>query len=224
MMRTSPVRLVALIVSLVGAVTCHVRESGRVDTAALQRTANGPALRITILGTPDDPRRESAREAVAYWNSELLRLGRRLRLALDTTIRGDSVGDDALRGASGEAMRGGGPATTRLLVTLRDIPADVVIALSHTDLISFSVPWRAGSRGVVGVRRSDVPPLSSPNTVRNVIAHELGHVLGLQHNGDSTTLMCGRPAGCRPSAFASDSAHFFPLTTSDEQWLRERWP
>jgi len=63
-----------------------------------------------------------------------------------------------------------------------------------------------------------------PNTVRNVVAHELGHVLGLDHNGDSTTLMCGRPASCRPAAFASDRVRFFPLTGDDDRRLQERWP
>ncbi|MBK7831714.1 MAG: matrixin family metalloprotease [Gemmatimonadetes bacterium] len=67
-------------------------------------------------------------------------------------------------------------------------------------------------------------PLSLPNTVRNVIAHELGHVLGLEHNGDATTLMCGRPASCRPVDFASGNARFFPLTAEDERRLTRRWP
>ena len=121
-------------------------------------------------------------------------------------------------------MFGHGPATAQLRTSLSGVPGDIIIALSDADLISFGVPWRAGSQGIVAVRRSDIPPLSLPNTVRNVVAHELGHVLGLTHNGDSTTLMCGRPASCRPAAFASDTVHFFPLTASDEQWLRKGWP
>src|SRR6185436_8880221 len=129
-----------------------------------------------------------------------------------------------LRAASGEAMFGRGRATSTLQALLSGFPADIVIALSQTDLISFSVPWRARSRGIVGIRRADILPLSLPNTVRNVVAHELGHVLGLTHNFDSSTLMCGRPARCRPAAFASDTARFFPLTTIDEGWIRERWP
>ena len=121
-------------------------------------------------------------------------------------------------------MFGRGPATARLRARLSGVPGDIIIALSDTDLISFGLPWRAGSQGVVAVRRSDILPLSLPNTVRNVVAHELGHVLGLSHNGDAATLMCGRPAPCRPAAFASDTAYFFPLTPQDEERLRERWP
>jgi hypothetical protein len=180
-------------------------------------------MRVTIIANPADPRIAAVREAVAHWNDEFLRLGRRIRLD-SATVRADSIPDDLLRAASGEAMRGGGPATIRLLARLSAAPAGIVVALSRTDLISFSVPWRAGSHGVVGLRRSDVLPLSLPNTVRNVVAHELGHVLGLAHNADASTLMCGRPAPCRPAAFASDSVHFFPLTTADEQRVLERWP
>jgi hypothetical protein len=180
-------------------------------------------MHVTIIGNPADPRIPATREAVAYWNREFLRLGRRIHLD-SVTIRADSIPDNLLRAASGEAMIGGGPATPRLRSALSAVPTGIVIALSQTDLISFSVRWRPGSHGVVGLRRADVLPLSLPNTARNVVAHELGHVLGLDHNADATTLMCGRPAPCRPADFASDSLRFFPLAVADEQRLRERWP
>lgn len=207
--------------AIAGMAAC--RESGRVDPATLEHTATGVRLRVTILGTSHDPRVASVREAIAHWNGELARLGRHVQLD-SGTVRGSSVPDSVLRAAGGEILLGWGPATARLHASLSGVPGDIAIALSNIDLISFGAPWRAGSRGVVAVRRSDIPPLSLPNTLRNVLAHELGHVLGLAHNGDSTTLMCGRPAACRPRAFASDSARFFPLTPSDERRLRERWP
>jgi hypothetical protein len=202
---------------------CRIRETGRVDSAALQQSATGPILRVTILGDARDTRVPPAREAIGHWSSEFHRLGRRLQFD-SGTVRTNSVPDDVVRAAQGEAVFGGGPATSRLLAALSDVPGDIVIILTQADLISFSVQWRSGSKGVVAIRRADILPLSLPNTVRNVVAHELGHVLGLAHNRDSTTLMCGRPASCRPAAFASDTARFFPLTVEDERLIESRWP
>ena len=199
------------------------RSPRRVDASELESDSNGPKLRVVTIGDSGDGRVSSTREAVDHWNREFRRLG--LRVHFDSiVVKQDSIADDLLRAASGEVSFGLGPASRKLLAATADVPADVVIVLSRTDLISFSIRWRAGSHGLVGMRRADVPPLSFPNTVRNVIAHELGHVLGLDHNSDDTTLMCGRPAPCRPIAFTSDSARFFPLTHADEQRLQKRWP
>jgi hypothetical protein len=220
-MQKSHIRRLVTMLPLLAAAAC--RESGRVDAATLEHTAAGVRLHVTILGAATDPRIAPVREAIAHWNGELLRLGRQVQLD-PGTLHDKPVPDDVLRAASGEVVVGRGPAIARLRESLSGEPGDIVIALSNTDLISFGLPWRAGGQGFVAIRRSDIPPLSLPNTVRNVVAHELGHVLGLLHNVDSTTLMCGRPAPCRPAAFASDTVHFFPLTVADEEWLRKRWP
>ena len=217
------IEVYAAVATLCGAVGCGVLDSGRVDSTALQQTPAGPILRVTILGDSSDARLPEAREAIAHWNAEFQRLGRRIQFD-SVRIRPDSVPDAVVRAASGEATYGGGPATYRLRARLARDTGDIIVILTRTDLISFSVRWRPRGKGVVGMRRADIPPLSLPNTVRNVVAHELGHVLGLVHNADSTTLMCGRPAPCRPAAFASSSARFFPLTKPDEQRIRDRWP
>jgi hypothetical protein len=93
---------------LFGAVAC--RDSSRVDAATLENTATGLRLRVTILGTPADPRMAPVREAIAHWNSELLRLGRRVQLD-SGTIRNKSVADEVFRAASKEVMLGRGPAS-----------------------------------------------------------------------------------------------------------------
>ena len=218
-------RRLLVVVILAAAGVYYWRDSGRANTASLERDAAGPRLRVSVVGDTTDARLSAAREAIAFWNREFQRLGRKTHFD-SATVGATRIPDSLLRSASQEtgSIFGRGPATTRLVGSLANVPADIVIALSQTDLISFSVRWRSGSRGVVGIRRADIPPLTLPNTVRNVIAHEIGHVLGLDHNRDSTTLMCGRPASCRPAAFASDSARVFPLTPADERRLQERWP
>jgi hypothetical protein len=218
---SSRVKILGSMAALI-ALACQPRESAPIDSAREPATSKS-TLRITILGDPADSRVAPAREAINHWNSEFSRLGLRLEFDSGTVVRAP-LPEEALRGASaGKGKPWSWLADSRLRTALSSVPGDIVIALSLTDLISFSVPWRPDRKGVVGMRRADMPPLSLPNTVRNVVAHEIGHVLGLRHNADSTTLMCGRPAPCRPAAFASERAHFFPLTTADEEALQRRW-
>jgi len=66
--------------------------------------------------------------------------------------------------------------------------------------------------------------MTLPNVARNVVAREIGHAIGLSHNSDPTTLMCGRPAPCRPNTFSSPVEEFFPLTIEEKAALLRMYP
>src|SRR5215475_3420718 len=89
-------------------------------------------------------------------------------------------------------------------------PGAIVVVLSDGEFISHvnSLP---GGQGAVAM-------------IRNVMAHELGHAIGLNHNSDPAMLMCGRPAPCRPPLFASQTPHYFPLNALDRSRLLAMYP
>jgi hypothetical protein len=89
---------------------------------------------------------------------------------------------------------------------------------------SFTSPFDANSKRVIGIRGLKFAPMNLPNVVRNVIAHKLGHAIDLGHNSDPAMLMCGRPAPCRPVLFRSNQPRLFPLTDTQRQQLIAMYP
>jgi hypothetical protein len=174
---------------------------------------------ISVVAEPGDPRREAVREAVAFWNRTFAELGTPFRLG-DVRWVTDSVPDGDLQSLARQVRRYN-PRPT-IPESIERYPGDLLVVLSNASFISFTA--MRGDRVVIGIKDASTPPLSLPNVVRNVIAHELGHAVGLDHNRDPQLLMCGRPAPCRPDGFESTSPRIFPLSAGERSQLLELYP
>jgi hypothetical protein len=176
---------------------------------------------IVVCGKEGDPRIQLVSEAVDFWNKTLAEIGSGFRLG-PVTHTEEMVPADELAARSQSVL-----ARQRALApsaSLTKIKGDLIVVLSDGDFVSFTGPFLSDGRRLVGIRGYQVPPLTLPNVARNVIAHELGHAIGLGHNDDPRNLMCGRPASCRPDAFRSNVEHYFPLMEEEKQFLLTLYP
>lgn len=162
------------------------------------------SISVAVVGADAaDPRWGATEEAVGYWNDQLAEIGAGIRLGPLTRLV---------------------QPVPQFPTELASLPGDIIVVLSMLDFISFGHPWSPGQKGLVEISRPDVWPRSLPNVLRNLLAHDLGQVLGLGHNDDPAMLMCGRPAACRPNLFTSEAKRFFPLTEAEKTTLCQSWP
>jgi Dual-action HEIGH metallo-peptidase len=170
-----------------------------------------------------DPRIQLAVEAIDFWNRQLAGIATPFRFG-GVTHTTEKIPTSYLERLSAAVLKR--ERRPRLPEDVQRMPGDIIIAMSDGDFISFAARFQSGEqvKAVVGIRSHAFAPLSLPNVARNVIAHELGHTLGLRHNDDRTMLMCGRPAPCRPDAFQSGVERFFPLSAWEKTVLLTLYP
>ena len=173
----------------------------------------------------EDARIELVEGAVTYWNKTLEEIGSGFRLGVITRVD-RPIPEGALQGVSAVIVGDIGRNLTQhpLPDLLSDLPGDLVVFLANTRFVSFATPFDYRGRRYVAIRSANGPPFSLPNVAPNLVAHEIGHAIGLGHNADPKFLMCGRPATCRPAEFQSVEPRMFPLTPEERDHLLRMYP
>ena len=191
---------------------------GILPVAEASEPAVGEPRRVAVLvADAEDERVAMVGDAVSFWNGAVSELG----LAGPFSEPGHQGPPEGLRPFENYAHQlsqlagrlhssDPGPKPPEALFR---VDAEVVVLLSAQNLMPFAWPYGDDGRYFIAIPAGD----ERDNVVRNVIAHELGHVLGLKHLREPGVLMC-QP--CDTSARTGDQPRFLPLTEVDRERLR----
>ncbi len=176
---------------------------------------------IIVAPDADDPRIELTRAALGFWNRTLSEVGVDIRLR-EASLVVASPGVRAIETfARFVAQRGGripkGSSGPQPPPELKEVGGDVVVLLSRQPLLPFAWPLVGSPDYFVVIRAPEPRRTGDLRVLRNIIAHELGHTLGLTHHRASFTLMCGP---CSAIAAADDTLEWLPLTDIDLERLQ----
>ena len=177
---------------------------------------------LVLAPSADDDRIEPAREAISFWNARLAEIGAATRLAGPRLVAASPVARALENYARSVAQRGvrlpGGEAEPDAPGELTSLDADIVVLLSRQDILSYTWPLPRVDpvRHLVVIRRARGLDRGDAMVSRHVVAHELGHALGLLHNESPDTLMCGP---CQPLTSEPDETGFLPVTEAERARL-----